>query len=271
MTKMQCSSQLIRLSCSLSLTLLCCTPVHAQLSLLGISVQRSTLNFDRQADKRLIFNIPSPPPDIGRPKTDTGGGSRGCRSESQEKPLSSAEEKSAEEKRLAALVPKTGWGLTTAKQPTFWFYVPYSSSLFGEFVLMDEADQTVYQTPFTLGGTPGIVSLSLPSTVEGLEIGKRYHWYFNIYCQPEQPPFFVDGWIERVELKPEIKTQLENATPKERVTLYAENGIWYEALTTSAELRRADPQNAEWTTLLQTVGWENIASEPIVACCQPRK
>jgi hypothetical protein len=157
--------------------------------------------------------------------------------------------------------------LTTAGQPTLWFYVPYSSSLSGEFVLMDEADNMVYETRFTLTGTPGVISLSLPSTV-WLETGKRYHWYFGVYCQPEQLFPFVEGWIQRVELNPNLKTQLEKATPQERVALYAYNGIWHDALTASAKLRRTDPKNAEWAALLQAIGRDNVASEPIVECCQ---
>lgn len=270
--------------CVLGLALLGYTLVRVQPVQSLILVQRPTSTGSGQLNEPLISNVPTPPPDygrptatigggtfnappppdIGKPKTTTGGGQRGCESEAQEN-----QSTPSGEKPLTALIPETGWGLTTAEQPTLWFYVPYSSSLSGEFVLMDEANQTVYQTPLTLTGTPGIISLSLPSTAAKLEIGKRYHWYLNIYCQPEQPPLFVEGWIKRVELSSDIKVQLEQATPQQRVALYADNGIWHDALTASAELRRTDPKNAEWAALLQAIGRDNVASEPIVECCQP--
>lgn len=272
--------------CTLGLALLGCTLTQAQPVQSLILVQHPTSTRSGQLNEPLIinappsppdngrpgktlgggtwvFNAPPPPPDIGKPKT-TGGGSRGCESEAQEN-----QSAPSGEKPLTALIPETGWGLTTAEQPTLWFYVPYSSSLSGEFVLMDEANQTVYQTPLTLTGAPGVVSLPLSSKAARFETGKRYHWYFNIYCKPEQPPLFVEGWIQRVELNPNLKTQLEKATLQERVALYADNGIWHDALTASAELRRTDPKNNDWAALLQAIGRNDVVSEPIVECCQP--
>jgi hypothetical protein len=183
----------------------------------------------------------------------------------------------ANEKPLTALVPvykskDSGvvLGLTTASHPTFWFYVPYVTTVSAEFVLQNETGKTVYQSPVSLSGVPGVVSLSLPSTASPLEIGKRYRWYFNVYCNPQQPPVFVDGWIKRTELNPALKSQLETAAPKQRVALYATHGIWYEALTASAELRHLDPKRTDWAAMLQAVGLSDIASEPIVKCCTPR-
>jgi hypothetical protein len=48
------------------------------------------------------------------------------------------------------------------------------------------------------------------------------------------------------------------------VSLYAANGIWYEALAAAAELRRTNPQDPNWSALLQAVGLEELASEPMV-------
>ncbi len=53
------------------------------------------------------------------------------------------------------------------------------------------------------------------------------------------------------------------------MALYAINGIWYEALTAAAELRRTDPNDTNWTALLQAVGLDNFAKEPMVECCKP--
>jgi hypothetical protein len=97
--------------------------------------------------------------------------------------------------------------ITTSELPTFWFYVPYSAALPGEFVLQEEADRTVNQTSLTLSGTPGVVSLSLPPTAEPLEIDKRYHWYFTVNCDSETIAF-VHGWIQRTELNPALTIQL---------------------------------------------------------------
>ncbi len=137
-------------------------------------------------------------------------------------------------------------------------------------MLQDEAQQTVYNSPVTLSKTPGIVRITLPSTAAPLAVGKRYHWYFNIYCQAQQPPIFVHGWIQKVTLNSTIKSQLDTATPQQRVALYAANGIWYDALTASAELLRLVPNSHEWDALLKAIGLNHIASEPRGVGAVPR-
>jgi hypothetical protein len=173
----------------IALALVGFTQVQAQSAKPVILVQSSPLNSSRQLNEPSIFNAPSPPPDVEQSSRRGEGGSRdGCKGiDNQLTP--------SKEKLLMALVPGYGppdsesvWALTSVEHPTFWFYIPYSPPLSIEFVLQDEAKQTVYQTPVTLFGTPGVVSLSLPSTAAPLEIGKRYRWYFNIYCNPRQPP-----------------------------------------------------------------------------------
>lgn len=168
------------------------------------------------------------------------------------------------------------WGLTTADHPTFWFYVPYpaptSSALTIEFVLLDSADNYVYKTLLTASETlPGIVQVSLPATV-ALQVEQSYHWYFLVYCDAEQP-VFTEGWIRRVAPVPTLTRQLAQATPQQQAALCAANGIWYEALTTLGELRRTAPEDraiaADWSNLLQSVGLETIATQPLVPCCSP--
>jgi hypothetical protein len=177
---------------------------------------------------------------------------------------------------LTALVPTTNLGLTVTN-PTFWFYVPYTLTHEHsvEFVLKNE-NNDVYKTKFAgLGTPPGIVSLRLPSTVP-LKADKNYDWYLYIYCDSQNKDkfVFVNGLVRRVE-RPNLKSQLQSATPQKRIILYATEGIWYDALTGLAELHRAYPQdyklNDDWAGLLQSVGLEKLAPEPFVPCCFPEK
>lgn len=213
---------------------------------------------------------PSPPPDQGTPDgRQKGGGSRG-----------SCE---AKDKRLTALVPITSevWGLTIKEHPTFWFYVPDSLTpeLPVKFVLQDKDDNEVYKTTLTAPGTPpGVIGIPIPSTATPLEIGKTYHWTFIIYCDDPKAPsksVSVTGLVQRVTLNPDQIRQLEAATPRVRIALYAKEGIWHETLTTLAELRRTNPGDtmlaAEWENLLQSVDLKEIAPEPIVPCCIPKQ
>ena len=235
----------------------------------------------RQPD---IKFIPPPLPDRGAPGRGIGAASRGhCPAVNQ--PLAalvpvtkvSASEKIAGKAQggpSAILSTESVWGLTAAEHPSFWFYVPYSSEArgSGEFVLQNEQGDYIYKTTFGMGGTsPGIVSLHLPSTVPSLVPGKRYHWFFLVNCDPDAPAF-VEGWIQRVVLSPSLMHQLEVAPPRQRVALYTAHSIWYDALSTLAELHQAQPEDAsltdQWTRLLQQINLGSISSEPIVQCCQ---
>jgi hypothetical protein len=181
-------------------------------------------------------------------------------------------------------------GLTVAEHPTFWFYVPYSlnsppSVLSVEFVLQDEKSKEVYKTVLTTSeNSPGVFSFELPSTAPALEVGRRYYWNLTISCDnglsqenswdyANKP--YVDGWVERVELNPSLKTQLEQATPLQSVALYAKAGIWHEAVTSLGKLRRENPKNtalmADWNELLKSVDLDAIAQDPIQSVFTPQE
>jgi hypothetical protein len=240
---------------SLALLLSDWQPIQSQPSQLASShLNKLQLNF-----------MPPPPPVVGAPTgRRRGGSSRGvCK----------------KYESLTALVPVAGesvWGLTSAERPTFWFFVPeaLTANLPIEFVLQDEADNYIYKT--TVRGSEmrsGIVSLSVPPTIAPLEIGKPYRWTFSLYCDRNKPSasVFVQGSIQRVPLAPTLQRQLETAMPRERINLYAANGIWHDALTNLAQLRQTNPEDAaliaDWESLLKSVGLEAITTEPIVQCC----
>lgn len=258
---MKLAVQNIKLTLAIGWAVLSSMQVQAQPVNSLLLGQSPTLNPKGQLNQSLIFAAPPPPPDIGEPGRRTEAGSRGC--EDMNKPLNSSQ------KQLTALVPvysgsELVLGATTAPAPTFWFYIPYKPPFSGKFVLQDKDGKLVYQTDVRLPETPGVVSLSLPKGVAPLEIGKPYHWFLKIYCKAQQPPAFVEGWIQRNSLNPALKSQLEKATPRDRVALYAANGIWFEALSTASELRRRDPKDTSWTALLQAIGLNDLANESIV-------
>ncbi len=184
------------------------------------------------------------------------------------------------EEELTALVPGTNLGLTVSERPTFWFYVPYSSNnhLAVEFSLQDrDGKNLLYPQNFPLAGTPGIVSIPLPETVSPLEVGKLYHWRFTVICDPSNrlDDLTVEGGVERSLLTPELKSRLEKATPRERIAIYAENGLWFDALTNLVELRRTKPQDEalqqDWADLWREVRLEFITNKPIVPCCSQER
>ncbi|WP_407900394.1 DUF928 domain-containing protein [Scytonema sp. NUACC26] len=170
-------------------------------------------------------------------------------------------------------------GLTVAEYPTFWFYVPYAPKDVRavKFMLLDENNNSVTKEPIpiTLSGTPGVISFSFPQKEKPLLVGKYYHWYLLIDCNPasRSADINIQGLVQRVEPNSDLMRRLETATPQERIALYARSGIWHEAIALLGELRRTKPQDAalasDWVNLLRSVELENIATEPIVPCCKP--
>jgi Domain of Unknown Function (DUF928) len=208
----------------------------------------------------------------GRPGPRKGGGSRGgC-------PLANPKVSENQKPTLTALIPVSNWGQTLAERPTFWFYIPYSSqeAVSGEFVLREKEgnndtdlvrEPEIYRISFMLPRTPGLVSFSIPPTKPSLEINKWYRWDFKLNCAPPSPASdLVRGWVQRIELTPELEKQLNAARGRE-YDVYANQLIWYDALARLAELRLNNPSDStlsnSWKNLLAAkgVGLENLNEE----------
>ena len=183
-------------------------------------------------------------------------------------------------KPLTALVPtnkadstaeEIPMGVTASAHPTFWFYVPYAakSRRLAEFVLIDQDEADVFLTTFTLTAAPGIIGVQVPEKMPPLQVGKQYRWVFSVICDPSNRSgdVTVNGWIQRVALGSAVQDQLKQTTlPGERFALYAQNGVWYEALTTLANLRFTDSSDRviqDWQTILDSAELNELRAEPI--------
>ena len=199
-----------------------------------------------------IENIDDPP--IGRVRSVRGG----CASSNQ---LS-----------LTALVPKNKIGRTVSDYPTFFFYLPPTDAELAELILEDESGNQIYQQDLTIKNLSGVIGVSIPANtnVPPLEVGKNYTWKFSVVCDPEDRSSdqLETGIVRRVELTADILGQLDAADPREKTFIYAENGIWQDALGNLAAARRANPNNpvfqTDWESLLDSVTLPEIAKEPIV-------
>jgi Domain of Unknown Function (DUF928) len=212
----------------------------------------------------LRFVPPPPPPDRSAPGGRGEGASRSCKTG---------------ESSLTALVPSYGdvdsvlqvWGVTTAERPSFWFYVPYDSAAIQsiEFVLQTDTDETLYRAEV---GIPSQVGLVKVQPEVSLEVGKKYHWFFKVktICEADQPTAlsYVEGWVQRQAPTTALSDRLTPANPQNSARLYAEAGIWYDALNTLAEAHFANPDEAsltqDWTDLLGAIELAHLADQPQV-------
>ena len=181
-------------------------------------------------------------------------------------------------KLLMPLTPGDSFSATLSNSPTFFWYVPKTAAQTAEFALLDENDRTLYKTTLSLPGEASVVSFSLPTSIASsvLTVEKDYYWQFSILCDPNQPSInpFVEGVVQRVKPTATLTSHLKNASPRDRATIYATNGIWQDAIATLAQERCAHPQDqnlmTSWTQLLQSVKLEDFAKESITASCSAK-
>jgi hypothetical protein len=177
--------------------------------------------------------------------------------------------------KLTALVPESLIGRTVSEYPVFFFYLPktdfYDVEL-AEFFLEDENGSLIYETTLKTNNAAGVMSVSIPANkkVSPLEAGKNYRWSIALICDPDDRSIdmVARGIVRRVELSADILRELDAADPRQKTVIYAENGIWQDALGTLAAARRANPNDtdlaADWESLLDSVKLGEIAAEPIL-------
>jgi len=204
---------------------------------------------------------------------------------------------------IVALLPENGWGLTIDSRPDFIVYIPplwaietesatlknapnvdgwrmqkgggSTDTFIIEFVLMDVEDEdnrnVVYQTTFESDEFPGLMQLSLPETTPPLVVGNRYMWFLSLICDRDDRSGdeFMFGWLERANPSPQLVRELAGTSEVDRAILYAEYGLWYDAVATLATLRRSRPDDTEiaslWRSLLFQVGLESLNDTAFVS------
>lgn len=196
-------------------------------------------------------------PENPSPENTQGGGSRGPCIESGS---------------LIPLVPASG-GVTVAENPTVSWYMPQISPKYAEapaveLVLMDANRKQVYSALYPLMksaegvvGAPGIMSLTV-ANLYPMKIGQDYYWELRVRCDYTEADraddLVVEGRLKRVEPDQTLALRVQQATPKERVALYANAQFWYDAFATLVELKRDRPNDTElavtWDKLLTSMG-----------------
>lgn len=196
------------------------------------------------------------PPGDRAPKTSSGAASRN---------VSACGLTNLTGAAVTPLLPTTNIGLTKVERPTIFVYVPQTNAK-SIFSIEDEDSNHVYQSSVSLPQESGVVSLKLPDSAPELKVGKNYKWSLVMICttdlEPDSP--FVSGWVRRVKAP-----ILKDSDPTiESVSLLAQTGIWYDTLSTLAQLRRNQPNNyaasASWQELLESVGLNAIANKPLI-------
>ena len=206
-----------------------------------------------------------PPEGIGRPPTFGGGTRSPACYEGEELP----------DPVLTPIIPviespQGDVGLTVSARPEFFVYVPPTLAEEVEFVLRDDEWNDVYRQQLLLSGDGRMVRVKFPETEKQLEVDRVYTWYFALICPPDErglrQEVHVVGWIRRISPEASLEARLRGISEGDRPRIYAENGIWYDAVSSLAAQLRTNPSSAgvlqQWKDLLESAGLANIARLP---------
>jgi hypothetical protein len=190
------------------------------------------------------------PPKLGKPARTVGGGSRGTR----------------DKVPSVFVVTPEHVGQTTSSSPSlFWFVdrVP-DSSIRVEFTLLAEEDidpivQKIIPTP----KRAGIHRIRLSDFGVTLSPGAEYEWSVALILDSKErsKDIVATSWIDRVEPSAQLSKRLKSDGAT--ATVYAEEGMWYDAIGALSDQIDSDPTNVQLAEqradLLRQVGLDTIA------------
>jgi len=142
-------------------------------------------------------------------------------------------------------------GLTAAARPSLYWYLSQPVAVRVEVaVISEDAIDPLLEVAFD-AGTAGINRVSLAD--HGIEIAEdaEVEWSVAIVIDPAQrsKDIFTTGALKRVALEPALTEKLALASAEDRVALYAENGLWYDAIEAVSALIDVAPGEARWRGL----------------------
>lgn len=198
------------------------------------------------------------PPLRGAPGGRVGGGTRG---------VGASTHASGRATFVLSVLAPDHTGLTISEQPSLYWYISSAAPSPVEVTLVDPR------------ATKPLLAVRLPSPVEAgihrirladhrvrLEPGVAYRWYVAVVPDAERrtKDFLTGGAIERIEPPEGLRARLEEASRMETPSLYAEAGLWYDAITALSELIDSTPGNPtlgqQRSAMLNQVGLPGIGN-----------
>jgi hypothetical protein len=190
------------------------------------------------------------PPTTGAPSVRVTGGSRG------------AGDKSI---TLDVLAPDET-GLTTKEQPSlFWYQSKPADAMFELTLLQENKVDPIVRVRVDRATKAGIQRLNLSDHGAKLALGVEYQWVVALVTDPNarSSDLVASGVIKRVEPAAGLREKVEKAAPATRTELYADAGLWYDALAVMSDQVEAQPLNSNLhearADLLRQVGLKAAA------------
>jgi hypothetical protein len=203
------------------------------------------------AHKLLIFHAPSDVSEGVLP-IRVGGGSRGG---------------AATDLSVEVLVPDQV-ALTTQAQPSLYWYQSKSANTHCEVTVTEPKNPKPLLVLKSGQPTPaGIHALRLAKFNIKLKPDVVYRWSVAVVVDPanRSQDIIANGVIKRVAPPADLTAKLSQATEQDKPAIFAESGIWYDALQSISDQIDHAPQDAslhqERADLLKQVGVDGAKME----------
>ncbi len=212
-----------------------------------------------QADEETKAKPVFKPMVSGAPTRRVGGGSRGSEGGSI---------------HLTVLAPEST-GYTLDPQPALYWSVSEKTD--------KPVKLTLVYADIALGTKPLLETMISPANqgIQGLDLGDHqvtlkpdveYEWSVSIEVDPKQPSSnLVSGgtlMLKTDGFPATLSQQLKTATEQEKTFLFAEAGLWYDAIGTLSQLIDKQPQDKslreQRASLLEQVKLEQVAKQDLV-------
>ncbi len=189
------------------------------------------------------------PPNRGAPKALVGAGSRGTGTDS-----------------TLSLIAPDHVGLTVQKQPSLYWFLSGPTKDRIEFTLRDnQAIQPLLEIDLGNQIEPGLHNISLIDHGVDLSPGKQYWWFVALVPDPEHrsKDVVAGASIEYIEPSEALIKKLTNSGASNTTHVYAESGIWYDAVSSISNQINNSPDDItlrkQRASLMEQVGLQEIA------------
>jgi hypothetical protein len=157
-------------------------------------------------------------------------------------------------------------GITTQEQPSlFWFQSKPANARFELTLLQDNKVKPIVDVQVDRASKAGVQRLKLADQGVKLAPGVEYQWVVALITDPDNrsKDLIASGVIKRTEPSAELKDKLGKADPASIPGIYAEAGIWYDALGALSDQIDARPDDQglrqSRADLLRQVGLKTAA------------
>ena len=157
-------------------------------------------------------------------------------------------------------------GVTTQEQPSlFWYQSKPAQAKFELTLLQESKIKPLIQVQVERSTKAGIQRLKLSDHGAKLTPGVEYQWVVALVTDPENrsSDLVASGVIKLVEATADLKEKISKAGLESRAGVYAEAGIWYDALAVLSDQIDAQPGNKSLretrSDLLRQVGLKAAA------------